>query len=290
MGTQGMAETGSRAGIEVVRSGVLGQVRQLHGWSDRPMSGRSGHFMWPQGMDRPAETMPVPKGLHWDLWLGVAPERPYHKAYLPFVWRGWLDFGSGAIGDMGIHNVAMPFIGLKLGLPTSVEVVATSGIKKESYPAWAIIRMEFPQRGELAPLTFTWYDGVKRPPKELLGGRQVADNGAILVGDQGTLYSNEWTGGDWTLLPEEKFRDFQRPPESVPRSPGHHAEWFAACKGGPPAFCNFIDFASTITEVMLLGNLALRLGRKIEWDAAAMRVKNCPEADALITRQYRKGW
>jgi predicted dehydrogenase len=284
MGTQGMAEAGSRAGIEVLQSGVLGQVREMHGWSDRPVR------FWPQGIDRPKETPPVPPGLNWDLWLGVAPERPYHPAYVPFKWRGWKDFGTGAIGDMGIHNLAMPFIGLNLGLPTSVEIVETSGLKQETFPAWSRLRFEFPQRGELAPLTLHWYDGGRLPARRLIGGRNVALNGAILVGEKGTLYSIEWTGGDWRLLPEEKFRGFQRPAQTVPRSPGHHAEWIAACKGGRAALCNFADFAARITETMLLGNLALRTGRKIEWDAAGMQAKNCPEAGPLIRREYRKGW
>ena len=282
MGTQGMAEAGTRAGIEVVRSGVLGQVRELHSWSDRPI--------WPQGIGRPKDTPPVPAHLKWDLWLGPAPERPYHPAYAPFTWRGWLDFGTGAIGDMGIHNAAMPFVALKLGYPKSVEVVESSGTNHETFPSWAILRYEFPQRGDLAPLTFYWYDGGKKPSRDLLGGQEPAKNGAILVGERGTMYSIEWTGGDWVLLPKDKFRDYQRPQPTVPRSPGHYREWIEACKGGPAAFCNFVDFGATVTETMLLGNLALRIGRKIEWNAQNMRAAGCPEADQFIRRKYRKGW
>jgi hypothetical protein len=184
----------------------------------------------------------------------------------------------------------MPFIGLKLGLPTSIEIVETSGLKNETFPGWALLRFQFPARGDGAPLVLYWYDGGKKPSSDLIGGGTVAANGAILVGDQATLYSIEWTGGDWRILPEEKQRQFKTPPASEPRSPGHHAEWLRACKGGPPAYCNFIDFAATITEVMLLGCLALRTGKKIEWDAAAMRAPKCPEADAFIHRHYRKGW
>ncbi len=282
MGTQGMAEAGSRAGIELIQSGALGQVRELHGWSDRPI--------WPQGIERPTDKPPVPNALDWDLWLGVAPERPYHPAYVPFKWRGWYDFGTGAVGDMGIHNVAMAYVGLKLGLPTSVELVEIAGRANETFPKSTILRYEFPARGELAPLTFYWYDGGNRPSRSLIGGGELAKNGAILVGEKGTLYSVEWTGAHCQLLPEEKFRDLKRPAESVPRSPGHHAEWIEACKGRRSAFCNFPDFASSITEVMLLGNLAVRTGKKIVWDAAAMRAKDCPEADPFIRRQYRAGW
>lgn len=284
MGTQGMAEDGSRAGVEVVRCGVLGPVREMHVWTDRAKG------WWPQGVDRPQETPPVPKGLDWDLWLGVAPRRPYHPAYVPFKWRGWKDFGTGAIGDMGIHNAAMPFVGLNLGLPRSAEIVETSGLKSETFPAWSILRFEFPARGKHPPLTLHWYDGGKRPSSDLIFGRKVAGNGAILVGERGTLYSIEWTGGDWHLLPEEKFRDWRLPAATVPRSAGHHKEWVAACKGGPATFCNFIDFAAPLTEVMLLGCLGQRVGKKIEWDAANMRATGCPEADKFIRREYRKGW
>ena len=283
MGTQGMAMDGARAGIEVLRAGAIGTIREVHVWTDRAQG------WWPQGIDRPQEKPPVPGELDWDLWLGVAPPRPYHPAYAPFKWRGWLDFGTGAIGDMGIHNAAMAWVGLELGLPRSVEVVATSGVNRETFPAWSILRLEFPSRGPLPPVTMHWYDGGKRPSAELIGGGQVAKNGAIVVGDRGTMYSIEWTGADWHLLPEEKFRDYRPPEPSVPRSSGHHAEWIAACKGGPAAFCNFVDFAAPLTEVMLLGNLALRTGQKIEWDAQAMRVKGRPKADEFIRREYRKG-
>ncbi|HUT89045.1 MAG TPA: Gfo/Idh/MocA family oxidoreductase [Thermoguttaceae bacterium] len=283
MGTQGVAMDGARAGIEVIRAGAIGAVREMHVWTDR------AEGWWPQGIDRPREKPPVPKGLDWDLWLGVAPPRPYHPAYVPFKWRGWLDFGTGALGDMGIHNAAMAWVGLELGLPRSVEVVATSGINRETFPAWSILRLEFPARGPLPPVTMHWYDGGKRPSADLIGGREVAKNGAILVGEQGTMYSIEWTGADWHLFPEDRFGDYQPPEPSLSRSPGHHAEWIAACKGGPAAFCNFIDFAAPLTEVMLLGNLALRTGQKIEWDAQAMRAKGRPEADELIRRAYRKG-
>jgi predicted dehydrogenase len=284
MGTQGMAADRSRAGVEVLRSGVLGPVREMHVWTDRAEN------WWPQGVDRPRQTPPVPKGLAWDLWLGVAPRRAYHPAYVPFTWRGWKDFGTGAIGDMGIHNAAMPWLGLKLGLPASVELVRTSGLKGETFPAWSILRFQFPKRDGLPPVTLHWYDGGRKPSSDLLGGRRLAGNGAILVGEKGTLYSVGWTGGDWRLLPRERFRDYRPPAPTLPRSPGHHKEWIAACTGGPPAFCNFVDFAAPLSEVMLLGCLAQRVGKKIDWDAAKMKARNCPEADGFIQREYRKRW
>ncbi|QEH35840.1 Inositol 2-dehydrogenase [Aquisphaera giovannonii] len=286
MGTQGMAGDGARAGIEALRSGVLGEVRELHVWTDRPAG------WWPQGIDRPADRPPVREGLDWNLWLGVAPERPYHPAYSPFVWRGWKDFGTGAVGDMGIHNAAMPFAALELDAPISAELVATSGLKAETFPVWSRIRVEFAAKAGRGPITLHWYDGGRKPPAELVGGRKLADNGAIVVGTKGTMSSTEWTGGDWALLPEEAFRDFKAPAASVPRAPGgsHHQEWLRACRGGPPAFCRFDGFASRLTETMLVANLALRTGRRIDWDAATMTARGCPEAEPLIRRRYREGW
>jgi predicted dehydrogenase len=286
MGTQGMAGDGARAGIEVIRSGVLGTVTELHVWTDRPAG------WWPQGIDRPRETPTVRRGLDWDLWLGVAPARPYHPAYCPFTWRGWKDFGTGAVGDMGIHNAAMPFAALRLGLPASAEVLETSGPKPETFPAWSRLKLEFPAGGGRGPIALYWYDGGKKPPAELVGGRKLADNGAIVVGTKGTLSSVEWTGGDWALLPEDRFRDFKPPRPSEPRAPdqSHHREWLAACRGGAPAFCRFDGFASQLTEAMLVANLALRTGRKILWNAEAMEARGCPEASSFIKREDRTGW
>ena len=284
MGTQGMAEDRSRAGVEVVRSGVIGPVREMHVWTDRAKG------WWPQGVGRPKDTPAVPKSLAWDLWLGVAPSRPYHPIYVPFKWRGRKDFGTGAIGDMGIHNAAMPWLGLKLGLPTVIEPVKTSGLNDETFPLWSILRLEFPARGDLPAVTMHWYDGGKKPPAKLIGGKKVASNGTILVGSKGTLYSTGWTGGGWTLLPGDKFRDHKPPAPTLRRTTGHHTEWLAARRGGPPTLCHFTDLAPPLTEVMLLGCLAQRVGKRIEWDAAAMKATNCPEAAAFIKRDYRKGW
>ena len=286
MGTQGMAQDQSRAGIEVIRSGVLGTVTELHVWTDRPAG------WWPQGIDRPAGNPPVPSALAWDLWLGVAPARPYNPAYCPFVWRGWKDFGTGAPGDMGIHNAAMPFAALQLGPPTTAEILETSGLKPETFPAWSKVRLTFPAGKGHGPVTLYWYDGGKKPVAELVGGHPLAKNGAIVVGTKGTLSSVEWTGGDWALLPAERFHDYRPPGPSLPRAPGqdHHQEWLQACRGGPPAFCRFDGFAAVLTEAMLVANLAVRTGRKIEWDAAKMEARGCPEAAVFIQRRYRTGW
>jgi hypothetical protein len=190
---------------------------------------------------------------------------------------------------MGIHNAAMVLAGLELGAPKVVEIVESSGVLRETFPAWSKLRFEFPARGSRGPISMFWYDGGKKPPADLIGGREVAKNGAIVVGSKATLYSIEWTGGDWHLLPEEKFRDHEAPAPSLPRAPNesHHDEWIQAAKGGPPAFCAFETFASQLTEVMLVGNLALRTGKRIEWDAEAMEARGAPEAAPFIRRKYR---
>jgi predicted dehydrogenase len=286
MGTQGMAHDGSRAGIEVIRSGALGDVKELHVWTDRAKG------WWPQGVGRPRETPPVRPGLDWDLWLGVAPARPYHPAYCPFVWRGFKDFGTGSVGDMGIHNVAMPFAALELGPPVKAELVDTSGRNDETFPAWSRMKLTFAARPGHTPVVLHWYDGGQKPSADLIGGQKVADNGAIVVGTKATLYSIEWTGGDWHLLPEETFRAFKPPAPTQPRAPGgsHHQEWLAACRGGAPAFCRFDGFAAVLTETMLVANLALRTGKTIEWNAETLEAPGCPEASEFVRRTYRTGW
>jgi len=193
---------------------------------------------------------------------------------------------------MGIHNAAMPWIALKLGRPTSAEIVDTSGLVTETFPAWSTLKLVFPACCDRGPITMYWYDGGQQPPADLISGSKMAKNGAIVVGKKGTLYSIEWTGGDWHLLPADRFRDWKPPAPTVPRAPSesHHQEWIQACKGGPPAFCNFIDFASGISETMLVANLALRTGKKIEWNVEAMKAYGVPEADPFIRREYRKGW
>ncbi len=285
MGTQGMAMDHSRAGIEVLRSGVLGKIQEIHVWTDRAKK------YWPQGVDRPADTPPVPGELDWDLWLGAAPQRPYHPIYVPFRWRGWKDFGTGAVGDMGIHNAAVALAALRLGAPRSVEIMETSGLKNETYPAWSKLRCEFPAAAGQKPVVLYWYDGGKLPSDELIG-RKVAANGSIVVGTEGTFYSQEWTGSRWFLFPEDKFHDYKQPGPSVPRAPeqNHHKEWILACKGGALAFCNFVDFAAPLTETMLVGTLALRIGKALRWDAGKMQAEGCPEAEPFIRRAYRKGW
>jgi predicted dehydrogenase len=280
MGNQGTASNELRQGVEVIQSGVLGKVTEIHVWSNRPV--------WPQGIARPKEEMVIPDGLNWELWLGPAPKRPYHEAYHPFKWRGWIDFGTGAIGDMACHTMNMAFWALNLRDPLSVEA-ETSGVNGETFPKWSIVRYQFPQRGDLAPCKMVWYDGGQKPPVELLQGEQMADSGLLLIGSEGTLYSPGDYGTPFVLLPREKFANYQPPAPSIPRSPGHHQEWINACKGGPAAMSNF-DYASALTETALLGNLAIITGERIQWDAKRMKAVNCPKADRIIHPVYRKGW
>ena len=285
MGNQATSGAGIRQLVELIGAGTIGQVRAVHIWTDRPI--------WPQGRDRPAGADPVPKHLDWDLWLGPAPVRPFkdkypdvdRHVYHPFCWRGWWDFGTGALGDIGCHTLNHPMWALKLGAPESVEVVDAAEVKPESFPSWSIIRWDFPARGELAPVKLFWYDGGKLPPKPPeMEKREWADNGALYIGDQGQLYQGR-------LLPEALMKDFQRPAPTIPRieNEDHYQDWLIACKGGRPACSNF-DFAGPLTETVLLGNVALRLGKKIAWDAQRLRVPNCRAADALLRRAYRKDW
>lgn len=284
MGNGGTASNGFREGVEIIRSGALGPIHEVHVWSNRPI--------WPQGIDRPKNTTPVPATLSWDLWLGTAPARDYNPAYVPFAWRGWWDFGTGALGDMACHTVNLPFMGLELGYPTSIEA-ETSGTNGDSYPKWSMIHFQFPARGSLAAVKLTWYDGGKKPAAEILDkylkGHKIDNSGCLLIGEKGAMYSRGDNGGDHLLLPQEQYSGYKPPTPTLPRSPGHHKEWILACKGGKPAMSNF-DYAALLTETILLGNLAMRVGKKVEWDGDNMKSTNCPEAEQYVRREYRKGW
>ncbi len=279
MGNQGQAEEGPRLLRELIWDGAIGPVREVHKWTDRPI--------WPQGIDRPKETPPVPSTLDWDLWLGPAPERPYHPAYLPFKWRGWWDFGTGALGDIGCHGFDPIFRALKLGHPTSVEADCSRydrKINEESYPRASIVRYEFPARGDMPPVKLTWYDGGLKParPDELEQQRDMGASGVLYVGEKGKLMNGR-------LIPESRMKAYKRPPKTLARSIGHYKEWLEACKDGKEAGSNF-DFAGPLTEVVLLGNIAIRMGKRLIWDGPNMKVTNVPEANEYLHRQYRQGW
>jgi predicted dehydrogenase len=288
MGQQGHALEGSRGAVEVVRSGAIGDVTELHVWTDRPAG------WWPQGEERPADKPPVPATLDWDLWLGPAPFRPYHPVYVPFKWRGRWDFGTGPIGDMGVHNLDTAFWALELGIPTSAEVKASDRKTNDCPPLSSILEMNYPARDKRPPVKLTFYDGKKLPPQELFHGEPIADNGSLIIGSKGTLYTRTWHGGDsdsnmFLMLPKKKFIGYERPAPTLPRTAEHHIEWINACKGGPRAQSDFA-YASTLTEGLLVGFLALRVGKGIEWDAKNMKASGCPEADAFTRPEFRKGW
>jgi len=291
MGNQGMAFEGNRLINEWIWDGAIGPVREVHAWSDRPT--HNGQLFWAQGVDRPKDTPPVPETLDWDLWLGPAPYRPYHPAYHPFRWRGWWDFGSGGLGDMGIHNLAPVFSALKLGAPTSVQASSTL-FNDETLPLASTVHYDFPERGDMPAVKLHWYDGgiVPPAPDELDGGRELSrEDGLIFVGDKGKMYVEGWGGHSPRLIPEAKMRDYKRPPKTLPRSIGHHAEWIKACKEGTPTRSAFDSFAGPLTEAVLLGTVCVRAGgRKLLWDSANLKVTNLPEANEYLHYEYRPGW
>ena len=292
MGNQGMAFEGNRLISEWLEDGAIGPVREAHVWSDRPTHRGKMPLWWPQGLDRPLETPAVPANLDWDLWLGPAPWRPYHPAYAPFRWRGWWDFGSGGLGDMGIHNLAPVFSALKLGALESVQASSTP-VFKETVPLASVVHYQFPARGALPPLKLHWYDGGLLPPRpdELEDDRDLdAEDGIILVGDHGKMLVEGWGGEKPRLIPETRNKEYRRPPKTLPRSIGHHQEWIQACKTGSPTRSNF-EVAGPLTEAVLLGSLCVRLGgEKLRWDSDNMKVTNIKDANPYLHYKYRDGW
>ena len=296
MGNQGHSNEGMRLAVEWVQAGVIGDVKDVHCWTNRPI--------WPQGQNRPQGSDPVPSTLDWDKWLGVAPKRPYKGVppegnskgrgyYCPFTWRGWWDFGCGALGDMGCHVMDAACWSLKLGYPISVDS-ESQGTTKEMAPTGSIVTYEFPARGKMAPVTLKWFDGKNKVPmpKEAEGSK-IATSGTFWYGSKGVLYCDTYCASP-RIIPELGMRELlakdKRPPKTLTRSKGHVEDWIAACKGGAPSSSNF-DYAGPFTEVVLLGNLAIRSGdKKLMWDGPNMKVTNVPEANQFVRRQYRKGY
>ncbi|GBD35528.1 Inositol 2-dehydrogenase [bacterium HR36] len=270
---------GYRRPVEIVRSGLLGTIREVHAWSDRNFSGGN----------RPKETPPVPAHLKWDIWLGPAPARPYHPVYHPFRWRGWWDFGTGSLGDMGCHICDPAVWALELDKATTITVTAEGPpVHPESTPAWAIVRYTFPPRGKLPTVTVIWYHGGKLPPKDVAGDMKLPSNGSLFVGEKGKLLVPH--GGHPSVFPEDLQADLQKIKGTISApATSHHAEWLQACKTGQTTGSNFA-YAARLTEIVLLGNVAYRVGKPIEWEVATMRAKNCSEASQFVRRDYRKGW
>jgi predicted dehydrogenase len=293
MGNQGHATEGARLTNEWIQAGVIGEVREVHVWSDR--AGK----LWKQGIGRPTGTPAVPATLDWNLWLGPIRERPYHPAYAPHNWRGWWDFGTGALGDMGCHIIDHPVWALGLGAPTTVEcrstldgsVLADGKPNFESFPIASIITYEFPARGKLPPVKMTWYEGGLMPPTpaEMPAGQALPDNGALYVGSKGKMYHSSH-GGMPQLIPAELNEAAAKVAKTMPRSIGHYEEWLAACKDGSKPVSNF-DYAGPLTEIALLGVLAMRApGKRLEWDAANQKIPNAPELNEFVHTEYRSGW
>jgi predicted dehydrogenase len=282
------ASEDTRSLCEWIWSGAIGPVREVANWSSRPF--------WPQGLNRPADTEPVPQGLDWDLWLGPAPERPYNRAYAPFSWRGWTDFGCGALGDMGPYSFDTIFRVMKLEAPLSVEA-SSSDRYDETYPLASIVRYEFPERAGMPPVKFTWYDGGLKPrrPEELEPNRpfrgegEEDEEGLLFLGDHGKILCG-FNGANPKLIPQAKMDAFQPPPKTLPRSPGNEREWLDACKGGKVKPGGNFEFSGMVTETLLLGNVATQLGQKLNWDRASLKVTNAAAADKLIRPERRKGW
>ena len=275
MGNQGTAESDLRKAAAWLRAGVLGTVSEVHVWTNRPI--------WAQGGPRP-EPSECPENVNWDLWLGPAPSRPYAQGYHPFAWRGWWDFGTGALGDMACHEINMAFMGLDLRNPLSIQA-ETSGHNKDSFPKWSIVTYEFPANEWRPGLKMIWYDGGKKPSQDLCEGKVPDKSGKLVIGDKGKL----WGYGE--LLAGAKPVEVE-----FPKSPGHFDEWVRAIKGGEPAMSNFPDYAGALAEVVLTGNLAVwvaseeGLGEKIEWDSKNSKAKNVEGLEPLIKPEYREGY
>ncbi len=301
MSVQSCGSDRARGTEELIRSGAIGQVTEVHVWCNHPL--------YPAGLRRPEETPPVPPRLDWDRWVGPAPFRPYHPAYHPWLWRSWWDFGTGTVGDMACHSLHVFYKALKLATPTLVSGSRTTMYEgpltisldgKETLPKLikipetesysSVVTWDFPQRGEMPPVRVHWYDGGIRPhrPLELPKNLQMPKAGLLFVGDKGKLLTPPY-GGTPLLLPEDRFRDFQPPPKSLRRTTEHYKEWVVACKSGGETSCDF-EFGGNMTEIALLGTFAARSGRAFRWDAENLSVPDDPEIDSWVDPPYRAGW
>jgi predicted dehydrogenase len=275
LGTQIHAGDNYRRVVELIQRDAIGQVKEVHVWVNAIYGGKK----------RPTETPPVPPNVHYDLWLGPVEPRPYHPDYLPFVWRNWWAFGGGALADFGCHYMDLPHWALDLRAPLSAEAEGPEP-DAECPPVWMIVHYEYPARGNKPPVKLTWYHGGKQP--SILSEEQKTKwkSGVLFMGEKGQLMSDY---GRHVLLPEKDFEGFKKPEPFIPNSIGHHKEWYEACKHGGPTTCNF-DYSGALTEAALLGNVAFRAGKKLEWDTKKLKAKNCPEADQYIQHHYRHGW
>jgi predicted dehydrogenase len=295
MGNQGTAMAGFREGVEVIRSGAIGNVHTVHVWTNRPV--------WPQAIPRPEGTKPIPEHLRFDLFLGPAPYRPYHDGYHPFAWRGFWDFGTGALGDMACHIMNLAYYALELGAPERVECIEQQGNNDETAPARSIVKYRFPSNGKRPAVEVLWYDGDAKPPADLLPGMEWSVGGSLLIGDEGLMYVDDEYGAHHRLFPEERFKDYRPPAPWLPRAPvpldaegkprptwSISAEWLAAIRGEGEASSAFDTYAGPFTEAVLLGNVAVRTGRELRWDWKNLRAIDVPEASRYIKKSYARGF
>lgn len=297
MGNQGHSSEHIRLLKEWLLDGAIGDVTEVHAWSDRPAGGDPWSTFAVQA--KPKDTPPVPESLDWDLWLGPAPYRTYHPAYHPRKWRAWLDFGTGALGDMGCHILDPAFWAVDLGAPQSIQATSThwqEEVSSQTFPRASIVRYQFPARGNRPPVSLTWYDGRLMPPipEELEEGRTLPLNGAIIIGTKGKLIHGGSGAESLRLIPEARMKEYKRPARTLPRvKGGHEDDWIRACKEGPgatPASANF-EYGGPLTEMVLLGMVAIRVkDQRLEWDAENLRFKNNQKATELLHIQYRPGW
>jgi predicted dehydrogenase len=298
MGTQAHSSEGTRLVVEFIRAGAIGAVKEVHTWTDRPLG------WWPQGFARPSETAPPPKDLDWHLWLGCAPDYPYYVitdpknprekvgAMHPFRWRGWWDFGTGAMGDMACHIMDAAYWALELTAPTAVSA-EQNGMTDVACPNWSAITYEFPANGNRPELKMFWYDSIRMPPKisKDVEVNRLPDNGTLFIGDKGKMVVPY--GDAPRLIPEEKMRDFKKPEKTLPRveggTQGHHRNWVESVLNKKEAVSNF-EYAGPLNEIVMLGNVAVRAGKKIEWDGAKMEIRNDSDLNYLLRREYRNGW
>jgi predicted dehydrogenase len=274
LGTQIHAGDNYRRVVEIIRAGVIGDVTDVHVWVGKGWGGG----------DRPAEGQDPPATLHWDLWLGPAPVRPFAAGrYHPAQWRRWWDFGNGTLGDMGCHYMDLPFWALDLRHPSSCEAEGPP-VHPETCPLGLVVRYAFPARSGKPPVKFTWYDGTLTPKE--VAGQKVPGSGVMFIGSGGMMFADY---GSYRLFPQEKFAGFTPPAPSIPKSTGHYVEWITACREGTPTTCNF-DYSGALSEAVLLGTVAYRLGKRLDWDGTTLKATNCPEADRLVRKQYRAGW